>query len=206
MSKHSASQPRANPTVQRDGRAPGMTLNAVLAVALTFNLAPGVDVVPSAQANSVSAAPALGVDETELKKCGDALLKVLFWKVYESSLYTPDGSWEEGVRPMRLDIRYLRAITAVDLVKQTGKEWAEQGKSSPQHMIWQGDLLAMWPDVTEGDVISLAIDPSGESTFLFNGEAIGTIGDPQFGEDFSGIWLSPETTRPALRRQLIGEA
>ena len=44
------------------------------------------------------------------------------------------------------------------------------------------------------------------STFLFNGNAIGTIGDPQFGEDFAGIWLSPDTTRPALRRQLIGEA
>ena len=28
-----------------------------------------------------------------LKKCGSALLKVLLWKVYESSLYTPDGTW-----------------------------------------------------------------------------------------------------------------
>jgi hypothetical protein len=172
-------------------------------------LAMALLLTPMVQANSVGTVPLVDQgdqgDQT-LRKCGVARLKVLFWDVYESSLYTPDGTWSEGVRPLRLDIRYLRSISALDLVKQTGKEWAEQGKSSPQHMVWQGELLSIWPDVTEGDVISLAIDPSGVSTFLFNGDAIGTIGDPQFGEDFAGIWLSPDTTRPALRRQLIGEA
>ncbi|MEK9544261.1 MAG: chalcone isomerase family protein [Luminiphilus sp.] len=174
------------------------SLAALLAMALLLT--------PMVQANSVGTVPLVDQGNQALRKCGAARLKVLFWDIYESSLYTPDGTWSEGVRPLRLDIRYLRAISALDLVKQTGKEWAEQGKSSPQHMVWQGELLSIWPDVTEGDVISLAIDPSGVSTFLFNGNAIGTIGDPQFGEDFAGIWLSPDTTRPALRRQLIGEA
>lgn len=139
-----------------------------------------------------------------LKKCGSALLKVLFWQVYESSLYTTDGTWRENTRPLRLDIRYLRAISAEDLVKQTGKEWAEQGKASPQHAAWQEQLRLIWPDVTEGDVISLAIDKAGESTFLFNGDVLGSLPDPQFGQDFSGIWLAADTTRPKLRSQLIG--
>ena len=169
-------------------------------------LATALLLTPMVQANSVGTVPLVDQGNQALRKCGAARLKVLFWDIYESSLYTPDGTWSEGVRPLRLDIRYLRAISALDLVKQTGKEWAEQGKSSPEHIVWQGELLSIWPDVTEGDVISLAIDPSGVSTFLFNGNAIGTIGDPQFGEDFAGIWLSPDTTRPALRRQLIGEA
>ncbi len=173
---------------------------------LAVLLAMALLLTPMVQANSVGTVPLVDQGNQALRKCGAARLKVLFWDIYESSLYTPDGTWSEGVRPLRLDIRYLRAISALDLVKQTGKEWAEQGKSSPQHMVWQGELLSIWPDVTEGDVISLAIDPSGVSTFLFNGDAIGTIGDPQFGEDFAGIWLSPDTTRPALRRQLIGEA
>ena len=173
---------------------------------LAVLLAMALLLTPMVQANSVGTVPLADQRDQALRKCGAARLKVLFWDIYESSLYTPDGTWSEGVRPLRLDIRYLRAISALDLVKQTGKEWAEQGKSSPQHMVWQGELLSIWPDVTEGDVISLAIDPSGVSTFLFNGDAIGTIGDPQFGEDFAGIWLSPDTTRPALRRQLIGEA
>ena len=173
---------------------------------LAVLLATALLLTPVVQANSVGTVPLVDQGNQALRKCGAARLKVLFWDIYESSLYTPDGTWSEGVRPLRLDIRYLRAISALDLVKQTGKEWAEQGKSSPQHLVWQGELLSIWPDVTEGDVISLAIDASGVSTFLFNGDAIGTIGDPEFGEDFAGIWLSPDTTRPTLRRQLIGEA
>lgn len=141
-----------------------------------------------------------------LKKCGTALLKVLFWEVYESSLYTPDGTWQDDTRPFRLDIRYLRTISAEDLVKQTGKEWAEQGKASPQHTTWMEDLRTLWPDVTSEDVISLSVDKAGVSTFLFNGEVIGRLQDPQFGEDFSGIWLAENTTRPKLRDQLIGTA
>ena len=141
-----------------------------------------------------------------LEKCGTALLKVLFWEVYESSLYTPDGTWQDDTRPFRLDIRYLRTISAEDLVKQTGKEWAEQGKASPQHTTWMEDLRTLWPDVTSDDVISLAVDKAGVSTFLFNGEVIGSLQDPQFGEDFSGIWLAENTTRPKLRAQLIGTA
>ena len=187
-------------------RVKNTTRQSITPASRAVLLAMALLLTPMVQANSVGTVPLVDQGDQTLRKCGVARLKVLFWDVYESSLYTPDGTWSEGVRPLRLDIRYLRSISALDLVKQTGKEWAEQGKSSPQHMVWQGELLSIWPDVTEGDVISLAIDPSGVSTFLFNGDAIGTIGDPQFGEDFAGIWLSPDTTRPALRRQLIGEA
>ena len=187
-------------------RAKNTARQSMTPASLAVLLAMALLLTPMVRANSVGTVPLVDQGNQALRKCGAARLKVLFWDIYESSLYTPDGTWSEGVRPLRLDIRYLRAISALDLVKQTGKEWAEQGKSSPEHVVWQGELLSIWPDVTEGDVISLAIDPSGVSTFLFNGNAIGTIGDPQFGEDFAGIWLSPDTTRPALRRQLIGEA
>lgn len=168
------------------------------------------DVVSNQDLQSIeSSTPEVDADPDHnltLKKCGTALLKVLFWEVYESSLYTPDGTWQDDTRPFRLDIRYLRTISAEDLVKQTGKEWAEQGKASPQHTTWMEDLRTLWPDVTSEDVISLSVDKAGVSTFLFNGEVIGRLQDPQFGEDFSGIWLAENTTRPKLRDQLIGTA
>ena len=116
---------------------------------LAVLLAMALLLTPMVQANSVGTVPLVDQGNQSLRKCGAARLKVLFWDIYESSLYTPDGTWSEGVRPLRLDIRYLRAISALDLVKQTGKEWAEQGKSSPEHIVWQGELLSIWPDVTE---------------------------------------------------------
>jgi hypothetical protein len=45
---------------------------------------------------------------------------------------------------------------------------------------------------------------SGRSTFLLNGKPLGSIDDPQFGPSFLAIWLSPDTSRPELRRSLIG--
>ena len=165
----------------------------------------GTSVLKTLKTESSNFEANLDLDQdVALKKCGTALLKVLFWEVYESSLYTPDGTWQESTKPFRLDIRYLRTISAEDLVKQTGKEWAEQGKVSAQHAQWQEDLRAMWPNVTEGDVISLTINKTGVSTFLFNGKRLGSLQNPQFGEDFSGIWLGADTTRPKLRKQLIG--
>lgn len=139
-----------------------------------------------------------------LEKCGEAKLSVLFWDVYESTLYTPNGAYVPEVRPLRLEIRYLRDIKGIDLVKQTGKEWRDQGLEDPRHTIWLGELLSLWPDVSKGDVITLDLDESGIARFSFNDDTLGSITDPDFGRDFAGIWLSPNTTRPELRAALIG--
>lgn len=154
--------------------------------------------------SSMASAGALAPETTPLLKCGEAKLSVLFWDVYESALFTPDGRYRAGVRPLRLDIRYLRDIDADDLVTQTGKEWEGQGLTSEQHVAWLEQLRTLWPDVRKGDVISLNLDLNGRATFSHNGELLGRLDNPQFGEDFSGIWLSPETSRPALRSALIG--
>lgn len=112
--------------------AAGATRQIMFPASRAVLLAMALLLTPMGQANSVGTVPMEDRGDQALLKCGAARLKVLFWDIYESSLYTPDGTWSEGVRPLRLDIRYLRAISALDLVKQTGKEWAEQGKSSPE--------------------------------------------------------------------------
>ena len=43
----------------------------------------------------------------ELKKIGEAKLKVLFWDVYNSSLYSKTGKYEEEQFPQALKINYL---------------------------------------------------------------------------------------------------
>jgi len=48
------------------------------------------------------------------------------------------------------------------------------------------------------------VDEQERSTFLLSGEPLGQIVDPEFGENFLGIWLSPDTSRPELRLSLLG--
>ena len=139
-----------------------------------------------------------------LQKVGAAKLKVMFWEVYESTLYAPEGTFENDTRPLRLEICYLRDITSADLVKQTGKEWVAQGRDHPHSSQWRARLRDLWPDVSKDDVITLDITVDGASHFSFNGKPLGSISDADFGAQFSGIWLAPDTTRPKLRDALLG--
>jgi len=157
----------------------------------------------AAFALSIAAAtPALAAD---LQLVGQARLKFLFWSVYDSRLLSEDGQYREGQRPLRLEIQYLLDIEADQLVERTASEWRAQGLRHEQQQQWLQTLSAIWPDIRERDVIALELDAEGRSTFYRNGEKLGVLEDPAFGQQFLGIWLSPNTTRPELRLALTGQ-
>lgn len=139
-----------------------------------------------------------------LQLVGEARLNVMFWSVYDSRLYTENGRYENAQRPLRLEIQYLRDFAAQALVEQTGEEWDHLQLSHERRDQWLEQLTTLWPDVGKNDVIALEIDTANRSTFYFNGEKLGVIDDADFGEHFVAIWLSPDTSRPALREALIG--
>lgn len=140
----------------------------------------------------------------QLQLVGQARLEVLFWAIYDSRLYTADGRYSEGQRPLRLELEYLRDIEAADLVERTRNEWQHLQLRADEKELWLQELARLWPDVREDDVLALEMSESGRSTFLLNGKPLGSIDDPQFGPSFLAIWLSPDTSRPELRRSLIG--
>ena len=181
-----------------------MTGFKLLATLLLLS-APWLDAKTDVLSDSPRSEAAKPTTEIALKPRGSATLRVLFWDIYESTLLTPNGDWSPDIRPLQLDIRYLRNIESTKLVEQTRKEWQSQGIASEQHDSWLTVLEGFWPNVTPGDVISLLVDPEGRSFFSFNGDHIGSIEEAGFGEDFTGIWLSPSTSRPKLREALIGQ-
>ena len=136
---------------------------------------------------------------------GEARLKVLIWEVYDSALFTPSGHWQ-GDAPYRLSLHYLRNIPAAKLVEETEKAWRQQGRDHPRLNEWLALLGELWPDITEADNLVFGLNASGDSAFWFNGSALGSIEDRDFGPLFGGIWLDPDTPRPELRAQLIGPA
>ena len=173
-------------------KAPG-TARAALAIALAgaaANAAPG-------WAGPADAAP--------LALVGEARLEVLFWSIYRSRLYCPDGVYEPGVRPLRLEIEYLRDIRSEDLVRRTAREWDKLGVTDPARERWLATLAELWPDVEENDVLAVELDEDNRATFSHNGRRLGTLEDPAFGQQFVAIWLSPESSRPELRLALTGK-
>lgn len=133
---------------------------------------------------------------------GQARLKVLFWNIYDSALYTPSGMWQ-GEGPFQLSLHYLLDIPVHQLIEQTDKAWREQGRTHPRQAEWLAQLKDIWPDITEGDNLVLSVAASGHSGFWFNGEYIGAIQDEDFGPLFGGIWLDADSPQPGLRAKLI---
>lgn len=146
--------------------------------------------------------PVARADAWEL--VGEARLTFLFWSVYDSRLYSLDGQYSDGQRPLRLEIQYLLDVDSDDLVSRTLAEWQHQQLQHPRQQQWALQLATIWPDIREGDVLALELDDQGGNIFYLNGQRLGGVDDAAFGAQFLAIWLSPATSRPELRLALIG--
>ena len=139
-----------------------------------------------------------------LQLVGEARLRVLFWRIYDSSFYSESGSYT-GIEPgTALKIEYRRAIKVDEFIKRTREEWEKLDILSDESDQWLEQLGEFLPSVIRGDVIVLKVDDNLGSVFYYNFEPIGQIRNPQFTKDFLSIWLSDKSSFPRLQRQLKG--
>ena len=142
----------------------------------------------------------------ELKPVGSATLKVFFWTIYNSTLYSGDGSYS-GIEPdLALQIVYHRSISKDELLDRTEKEWEKFSPGHKSQQTWLSRLDQIWPDVQRGDVIVLRVNKSFASDFYFNDKFVGAIEDREFTEQFLSLWLSERSSYPKLRSILIGRS
>jgi len=163
------------------------TDNVVAEQALTTELAVAYEALPA------------------LKQVGTSTLRVAFFKVFDSALFTESGDWRDPRTSFRYELTYARSISGNFLVSQTTKEWDHLGFEDNRRSRWVEALKAIWPDVNKGDTIAFDVDAEGVSRFYFNGAWVGTINDPDFAPSFIAIWLSPDTSRPAHRDGLLAD-
>ena len=140
----------------------------------------------------------------DLKKVGEAKLKVLFWDVYNSSFYSKTGEYQAEQFPQALKINYLRDIDAEDLIERTQDEWEKLGIKQVTFSQWIPLLTNIFPDIKKGDTLLLSVSENQQSEFFFNGKTIGKITDQTFGKSFLRIWLDENSSYPKVRNKLIG--
>lgn len=146
------------------------------------------------------------LDESALKQVGQAKFSFMFWDVYDSYLYTPNGEYTSGqVDTVVFKIRYLRNIDSNDLVESTIEQWQYIGLTKEQYSHYIPVLGDLWPDIKKDDELALKLTPE-RSTFYLNGKRLGEVNDKNFGDIFINIWLAENTSQPDLRAQLLGLA
>ncbi|MDH4051573.1 MAG: chalcone isomerase family protein [Rubrivivax sp.] len=140
---------------------------------------------------------------------GEGRLRFLGLAVYEARLWAPEPVPAEqwAGQPLALELLYARALYGRKIAERSIEEMRRQAKiPDAQGQEWQGALARLIPDVEAGDRLTGVQQPGAATQFFYNGALRGEVRDPEFTRLFFGIWLSPQTSEPALRERLLGQA
>lgn len=138
------------------------------------------------------------------QQVGQYKMRWLWLNIYQAKYYTLSGKYQPEQYPQLLDIEYLRNIEADDLVQATIEQWQHLGYSPQQIKPWQQMLQKLWPDIKKNDHLSFEIINDNDGRFFYNNKFLKEIKTPGFSQAFIAIWLSENSSKPKLRRQLIG--
>jgi hypothetical protein len=133
-----------------------------------------------------------GPTDPPCKKVGEARLKVLLWSVYDSRLYTPSGNYNDGDRPAApgnpVSARYRKQAREVAPARdRVGGDGAQPPEPAS---LAEGTRFDLWPDIRSNDVLALELDQDSVARLSAQRQALGTVDDPDFGQQFVDIWLS----------------
>ncbi|MFK7992839.1 MAG: chalcone isomerase family protein [Granulosicoccus sp.] len=154
-------------------------------------------------ANATSSPAHKHLDDPQL--VGEARFKVMFWDVFDASLYANSGRYNT-TQPFALSLRYLRPLEGKKIVAKSMEEIRKQRpEASPEQLArWERELLGIIPDVSKGTAITGVRTNDGHTLFYFGDDAIGSINDTEFTNAFFDIWLGGKTSDPRFRYRLLG--
>lgn len=140
------------------------------------------------------------------QRLGSTRLRVFGFSVYDATLWVEPGFAAESFErhSMALALTYLRDLKGQAIAERSLVEMARGGQFSPaQSQAWLAAMQASFPDVRSGDRLTGLHSPTRGAEFWLNGQARPGVADPDFSRLFFGIWLSPATSEPEMRRALL---
>lgn len=145
----------------------------------------------------------------EVRLQGQARMTFLGLRVYDARLWVPSQAdvqrYEDA--PLALALHYLRRLNGAAIAERSITEMRRVGAfSEAQAGAWLEAMKRAFPDVGDGDRLVGLHLPGRGARFYFNGQRTAEIDDPEFARLFFGIWLSPRTSEPRLREQLLGRS
>lgn len=139
----------------------------------------------------------------QAEKVGEARLTVLFWDIYDATLYAPTGKWKRG-EPLALKLDYLRDFKGENIAKSSKSEISKMGFNDSEKLeLWLENMKEVFPDVKKGDSITGVYTQEKQTIFYKENEKLGVIEDPDFGLWFFDIWLGENTSEPKNRDILL---
>jgi len=140
---------------------------------------------------------------------GSGRLRFLGLHVYDARLWSaaPLTPTDWPTSALALEIEYARRLEGAAIAERSLQEMRRQREIARDTAErWLAQLKAIVPDVVAGDRITGVLLPATGVRFFANGAARGEVRDAEFARLFFGIWLSEQSSQPALRSALLGGA
>ncbi|WP_017941490.1 MULTISPECIES: chalcone isomerase family protein [unclassified Thioalkalivibrio] len=185
---------------------------ASLAATLMLALFIAAPATAATEIDGVRFADSVTIDDTIVPLRAGRLYRYTIFRVYVGALYAPEDVAPEDVLtaavPKRLELEYLRAISADDF-RKSGNSLLEDQQDA-ETLAALADRLntfnAAYRDMEAGDRYALEYRPGHGTRLLQNGTPLVEVPGHDFAEAYFGIWLHPEA--PLSRRfrdTLIGQ-
>lgn len=142
---------------------------------------------------------------TNAEEVGATRFRVLFWDIYDISLYAEEGDFNPD-RPFAIRLRYLRDLKGEAIAERSAEEMRHQGVNEVKLAEYFAQMRMIFPDVRRDTELIGIFDPEGTTRFYEGSAPIGEVLDPAFGVLFSRIWLGDQTRQPSMRSKLLGKS
>jgi hypothetical protein len=135
---------------------------------------------------------------------GKGSFGVLVITAYDAELWTDAKAWNMEA-PFALTLRYHMAFSTEEFVSRGVSEMQRVDPSLDDATLkrFGAAMTRVFPPVKDGDTVTALYQPGQPVKIFHNGAATGEIADKDFAAPFFGIWLSPGTSGPSLRAQLL---
>ena len=187
----------ATPTMRASRRAAVLTLAAALG--LPWHLPAAASAPPAEVAAEVPGAALQG----------SGRLTFLGLQIYDARLWSDDSFRADTFEraPLAIELAYARTLRGKLIAERSLKEMRRAGPIADDEATrWLAVMTQLFPDVNAGDRITGVLRPGEAARFFLNGKLLGEVRDADFAKRFFGIWLSPKTSEPDLRKSLLGKA
>lgn len=138
---------------------------------------------------------------------GSTRLSVWGFDIYDAYLWATPGFQAERYADtaFALELRYLRDFSRADIARRSLDEMRRSAAiPAAQAKAWQYKLESAFPDVQKGDrILGVYLPQTRTARFLTNGQPTGQVSDGDLAKLFFGIWLSPQTSEPGMRKALV---
>ena len=152
--------------------------------------------------------PELGTELPGAVWRGSGVMRFFGLHIYDMRLWSAAPLAGDGsAQPLALELIYARKLVGEQIASRSIDEMKRIGPfSEAQAASWLTAMTRLFPDVQAGDRLTGVQRPGQAARFYFNGTLRGEVADADFARLFFGIWLSPRTSEPKLRAQLMGGA